>query len=312
MQGRVLAWRKLIGKGALPRSLRRFRAWCTIRSHASLGGLVTAELPSLYRLANAAVACALYLRKLVWPVDLSVFYLHPGRLAGGGGRRQRAARAGRNGGGGVAGAAPSVFDRGLAVVSGNAGAGDRPGAGARTGAGRPICLCARRSASLSWWCGRRLNGSALARPDTLRDIRWLCKSEVGLRQRPWPGCVVMTSLQLRHWRDSVTLLRARSRWNRQLRCAGHAGQRPVRAAPARRRAAQYQAALRLRPDYPEAWERAGVALTEQGRPADALPYLVKAVQLAPAWPEAQRRLGARLAASGTDTEAGRPIRSSCR
>ncbi len=46
----------------------------------SLGGLVSAaELPLSLRLANAAVACALYLRKLIWPLDLSVFYLHPGR-----------------------------------------------------------------------------------------------------------------------------------------------------------------------------------------------------------------------------------------
>ena len=36
--------------------------------------------------------------------------------------------------------------------------------------------------------------------------------------------------------------------------------------------------------------RAGAALTEQGKPADAMPYLLKAVQLAPGWPEAQRRL----------------------
>ena len=56
----------------------------TIRGHASLGALVSAEqLPVSYRLANAAVACALYLRKLVWPVDLSVFYLHPGRWPAG-------------------------------------------------------------------------------------------------------------------------------------------------------------------------------------------------------------------------------------
>ena len=52
----------------------------TIRAHASLGGLVsTEELPFSFRLGNAVVACALYLRKLFWPVDLSVFYLHPGR-----------------------------------------------------------------------------------------------------------------------------------------------------------------------------------------------------------------------------------------
>jgi tetratricopeptide (TPR) repeat protein len=101
----------------------------------------------------------------------------------------------------------------------------------------------------------------------------------------------MTSLQLRYWRNSVTLL-----------------QRAVRVEPAnfvarlmlgnalfeRRQLngalREYQAALRLRPDYPEAWLRAGVALTEEGRPADAMPYLTKASELAPGWPEPQRRL----------------------
>ena len=28
------------------------------------------------------------------------------------------------------------------------------------------------------------------------------------------GCVVMTSLQLRHWRNSITLLQRASRWSR--------------------------------------------------------------------------------------------------
>jgi hypothetical protein len=51
----------------------------TIRAYESLGALLsTDELPLSARLANVPVACALYLRKLVWPVDLSVFYLHPG------------------------------------------------------------------------------------------------------------------------------------------------------------------------------------------------------------------------------------------
>src|ERR1035437_9811943 len=52
----------------------------TLRGHESLGALASAEeLPIGLRLANAVVACALYLRKLVWPLDLSVFYLHSGR-----------------------------------------------------------------------------------------------------------------------------------------------------------------------------------------------------------------------------------------
>ena len=56
----------------------------TIRGSESLGALVSTEqLPVPWRLANAVVACTLYLRKLVWPVDLSVFYLHPGRWPAG-------------------------------------------------------------------------------------------------------------------------------------------------------------------------------------------------------------------------------------
>jgi Flp pilus assembly protein TadD len=46
-----------------------------------------------------------------------------------------------------------------------------------------------------------------------------------------------------------------------------------------------------------------VALTELGRPADAIPYLQEAVQLAPAWPEAQRRLALALLRQGRIKEA---------
>jgi hypothetical protein len=56
----------------------------TIRAHEALGALLSTDaLPVSARLANAVVACVLYLRKLVWPLDLSVFYLHPGSWADG-------------------------------------------------------------------------------------------------------------------------------------------------------------------------------------------------------------------------------------
>jgi protein O-mannosyl-transferase len=138
--------------------------------------------------------------------------------------------------------------------------------------------------SVLFWCGPRLG--------------------CGLAALVLAGCVVMTSLQLRCWRNSVTLL-----------------QRAVRVEPAnfvarlmlgnvlfeRRQLngalREYQAALRLRPDYPEAWLRAGVALTEEGRPADAMPYLTKARELAPGWPEPQRRLALALLRQGRVKEA---------
>jgi spermidine synthase len=66
---------------------------------------------------------------------------------------------------------------------------------------------------------------------------------------------------------------------------------------------QYEAGLRLQPDYPDGWERAGVVLIEQGRPAEAMPYLRKAVELAPGWPEAQRRLALAWLRQGRMAEA---------
>jgi tetratricopeptide (TPR) repeat protein len=42
------------------------------------GGAVSVALPFSARAANAVVACARYLRKTIWPDDLSVLYPHPG------------------------------------------------------------------------------------------------------------------------------------------------------------------------------------------------------------------------------------------
>ncbi len=41
------------------------------------GGAVVEEIPLAARMANAAVAYVLYLKKTVWPQDLAVFYPHP-------------------------------------------------------------------------------------------------------------------------------------------------------------------------------------------------------------------------------------------
>jgi Flp pilus assembly protein TadD len=311
----------------------------TIRAHSSLGGLVsTEELPMALRLANAPVACALYLRKLVWPVDLSVFYLHPGRWPAGT----------------VAGSVLLVlgvtavafwqawrrpylivgwlwFLGTLVPVIGLVQAhvqalADRfayvPVIGvfimvvwaAADWIGR---LAATTPGNHRWTQmdtdeNRPERGSSTARtrsPDSSPEQseatpesgpQYLCSS-VSICSSPLfgyavaalvlAGCVVVTSLQLRHWRNSVTLL-----------------QRVVQVEPGSFVARvmlgnalferqqfdgalrEYQAAVRLRADYPDGWERAGAVLTEQGRPAEAMPYLLKAVKLAPAWPEAQRRL----------------------
>ncbi|HOX56838.1 MAG TPA: tetratricopeptide repeat protein [Verrucomicrobiota bacterium] len=273
-------------------------SWVTIRGHASLGALASAdELPLPFRLANAAVACALYVRKLVWPLDLSVFYLHPGRWP-----------------------TWAVVGSGLLLL----------------GVTALVVWQARQRPYLIvgwlWFLGMLtpVIGLVQAHVQAMADrfaylpvigmfimLVWAAADWTALRGR-WlrgygltalaglvlAGCVVVTCLQLRHWRNSVTLL-----------------QRAVRVEPAnciarvmlgnvlfeRRQLddalRQYEIALRLRPDYAEAGLRAGVTLTELGRPGDAIPHLQRAVQLAPAWPEAQRRLALALSRQGRTREA---------
>jgi tetratricopeptide (TPR) repeat protein len=115
--------------------------------------------------------------------------------------------------------------------------------------------------------------------------------QLGLAAAAIGGCVVVTSLQLRYWRNSVTLMQCVV----QVEPGSYLARVMLGNALFERRQldgaqVEYQAAVRLRPDYPVGWERTGVVLTEQGRPTEAMPYLLKAVELAPAWPEAQRRL----------------------
>jgi tetratricopeptide (TPR) repeat protein len=271
----------------------------TIRGHASLGALMSAEhLPVPDRLANAVVACVLYLRKLLWPVDLSVFYLHPGRWPAGT----------------VVGSTLILLGVTAAVVW--------------QGRRRPYLIV-----GWLWFLGTLVPviGLVQAHVQALADrfayvpaigvlvmVVWLVAeweaAPEGRRLRRYAmqsltalvlaGCVVMTSLQLRHWRNSITLLQHAVQVEPDNFMArvmlGNTFLERRQLDGALR---EYQAAVRLRPDYPDAWDHAGAVLIEQGKPADALPYLLKANELAPAWPEPQRRLALALQRQGRSEEA---------
>ena len=275
----------------------------TLRGHESLGALASAEeLPIGLRLANAVVACALYLRKLVWPLDLSVFYLHPGRWPA------------------LLVAASVLLVLGLTALA------------VWQARRRPYLIV-----GWLWFLGMLVPviGLVQAHVQALADrfayvpvigvfimavwaaAEWLAAIiagnhrwtrlpllRCGLVALVLAGCVVMTSLQLRYWRNSITLLQRAV----QVEPANFMARLMLGNALFERRqlegaAREYQAALRLRPDYAEAWLRTGVALTEEGRPAEAMPYLVKAGELAPGWPEPQRRLALALLRQGRLKEA---------
>jgi protein O-mannosyl-transferase len=311
----------------------------TLWGHESLGALASAEeLPMDLRLENAAVAYTLYLRKLIWPLDLSVFYLHPGRwpdgvvavsamlvlsitvLAVWQARRRPYLVVGWLW---YLGMLVPVIGLVQAHVQAMA---DRfaylPVIGVFIIAVWGVAeLLGRLTPAIQFNHGwtqmdtdKKLPKPLLSaetsppvagvpeqpRLDTQSGLQNLCSSvficgfpriACVLAAVVLTGCIVMTSLQLRYWRDSVTLLQRAVR----LQSANFVARLMLGNSLFERRQlsgalAEYQAALCLRPNYPEAWVRAAVALTDLGRPAEAMPYLMKARELAPGWPEPQRRL----------------------
>jgi tetratricopeptide (TPR) repeat protein len=72
--------------------------------------------------------------------------------------------------------------------------------------------------------------------------------------------------------------------------------------------AHYQAALRLRPDYPEALNNMGYELTHSGRIPEAIEYLGRAVRAKPDYSSARNNLGIALLKTGNTPEATEQFR----
>jgi tetratricopeptide (TPR) repeat protein len=322
----------------------------TIRAHEALGALLSTDaLPVSARLANAVVACALYLRKLVWPLDLSVFYLHPGSWPEGAvdlstllvlgvtavalwqARRRPylivgwlwflgmlvpvsglvqahvQAMADRFAYLPVIGVFVMVVWAAAETVQSPESKVQSPKSGvlgleSKVSSQRAPTSIQQPAASVTHHASRITHHAPY-----LSSSVSICGSPLlscGLAAVVLAGCVVMTSLQLRHWRNSVTLFQQAARVEPDNFMAwlmlgnGFFERREFNSA-----LGAYESAARLRPDYPVAWLREGATLTELGRLADAMPYLTRASQLAPGWPEAQRRLALAFSREGRTNEA---------
>jgi protein O-mannosyl-transferase len=271
-------------------------SFLTIQGHREIGGLVSGEeLPMPLRLANAVVSYALYLRKVIWPSDLSVFYMHPGKWP-----------------------TLAVVGSGLVLLAITAIAIQQRHR-------RPFLIV-----GWLWFLGVLVPfiGLVQAHVQAMADrfayvpiigvfvmVVWTVASwpaampyrkaiQTGLAGMALAGCVIMTSLQLGHWRNSITLM------ERAVKVAG--GNYLVHEMLGNARAergeldaalAEYQTAIRLKPTEATPWQVAGRVLIQQGRAAEAVPYLEKAVQLAPARLEPRRRLAMALLSQGRRAEA---------
>lgn len=69
------AWGPLVVEKLPMFLLSGLACWVTVLAQADLGATRSiGEVPMVVRLSNSVVACALYLRKVVWPVDLAPIY----------------------------------------------------------------------------------------------------------------------------------------------------------------------------------------------------------------------------------------------
>jgi cytochrome c-type biogenesis protein CcmH/NrfG len=248
-----------------------------------------AVLPLKFRIENALVSCGLYLRRMVWPVDLAVLYPHPA----------------------LSGAVPDAVLRGPAMVWGGVlsivtlacvGAGRQ----------RPAVLV-----GWLWFLGTLVPMIGLVQvgEQQLAD-RYIYLPMIGLAVAlsgltpvaPAPplrrvlagvaalalaGCAAATWVQVGYWSDSVTLFartvvvtgpNSRARLN-----LGAALFKQGRFEDA---VSQYEAALTIDPDYGLAWFNLGIVYHQQQQLPDAMRCFERAIACSPRTAAYWMRLGA--------------------
>jgi len=113
------------------------------------------------------------------------------------------------------------------------------------------------------------------------------------------GCTVAARGQVQHWRSSVALwqhaLEVTTENHRAHNNLGHALARDGRGSEA---IARYTEALRIKPDYAEAHNNLGYALADQGRVREAIAHYSEALRVLPDYVEAHNNLGVALAREG--------------
>jgi len=113
------------------------------------------------------------------------------------------------------------------------------------------------------------------------------------------GCTVAARGQVTHWRSSIALwqhaLQVTTENPRAHNNLGHALARDGRGSEA---IARYTEALRIKPDYAEAHNNLGFTLAEQGRASEAMGHYYEALRVLPDYVEAHNNLGVALAGEG--------------
>ncbi len=268
----------------------------TLHAQGLAGAVRSYEHPLSVRAGNAAVSLVAYLAKTLWPLELSVFYPHPGASL-------PAAAA-------VAAALGLLALSLLAACRRNA----RPYAAAGWAwylvAVAPTAgvVQAGFQASADRYTYLPLIGPVFAAAFAVADRTLLPRVSARVR---WGGaaaflafCAALTPAQIAVWRDSQTLFTHAlalepDNWLAHLKlgeAARAAGDRPLAIAHLRQ-------AVRLEPGNIHARTVLGVTLGESGDDGAAVAELREALRRNPWWADAHFNLGIALLRTGRPTEA---------
>ena len=269
----------------------------TIRAaQATQQALPTLEtLPLGYRLANGLVAYATYLLKMVWPVDLAVFYPHPGTSLSWWTVTLAALF--------LAGISWSVW---LARGSGYLEVGwlwylgtlipvsGLIQAGGHSMADRHAYIPLIGVFIMLIW------GITQAAHTLQLKKAWLIAAGICLLLT----MTVLTRQQLRHWHNSATLFQhaVESTENNHL-AHSNLGIFLLRSGNLDQAIDHFRKALEIAPRFAPAHANLGAALRRKGIVDEAVNHLLKALEIRPDIPEAYNNLGIVLAQMGKTQEA---------
>jgi protein O-mannosyl-transferase len=145
--------------------------------------------------------------------------------------------------------------------------------------------------------------------------RGISRLEISLRYTAWFFCLIAVAAlatvsfrQAKMYSDVVTLYRTTLARNPKCWIAYNNLGELLVSTNREEAMDYYQAALRLRPEYPEALNNMGYQLTQSGRLSEAIEYLQRAVHAAPDFSKALNNLGIALFKSGNVSEATEQFR----
>jgi protein O-mannosyl-transferase len=262
------------------------------------GGAVSTALTVGERIANAVVSYARYVRKMVWPHDLSVLYPHPGHwplwqvLAG------LALLAGISVGVAIGWRRrPYLITGWLWFLGTMVPVIGLVQVGIQSMADRYTYVPLIGLFVMVVWGVGDLAAERVAQP-------WRGRALAGGTILALAACGVMTLRQVRIWRDSETLFQRAVEVTRNNYLAhnnlGYYYSGKGRMADAME---QYRLSLKIKPDYEDALNNLGYALAGQRKFAEAIPLYEAALRVRPKHAEVHNNLGNALSELGRIDEA---------